>query len=209
MLLDYASVIKQFNVNVTGIIHVGGHIGEELKTYKKHNVSNLIVFEPQKPCFDILKKEADSLEFENIQLVNKALGSDFGTVVMYCNVPDGLCSSVLKPKDVYQLDPNFDFSIREEVEMVTLDSVVGEDHNYNFLNMDTQGYELQVLKGSSKTLEKIDYVYTEVNNAELYEGCPMVQDLDEYLGGFNFVRVKIGWGHPTWGDAFYIKEHLI
>lgn len=34
MLLDYASVIKQFNVNVTGIIHVGGHIGEELKTYK-------------------------------------------------------------------------------------------------------------------------------------------------------------------------------
>jgi len=32
MLLSYASLVKQYGVNVTGVIHVGGHIGQEMET---------------------------------------------------------------------------------------------------------------------------------------------------------------------------------
>ena len=56
----------------------------------------------------------------------------------------------------------------EEVEVHLLDEYDCKD--YNFINMDVQGYELEVLKGGTKVLEKVDYVYCEVNRDEVYEG---------------------------------------
>jgi FkbM family methyltransferase len=208
MLLSYRSLIDQYDANVTGVIHVGGHIGQEMETYQKNNVKNLIVFEPQKIPFQKLSSVVDSIGFNNVKLINKALGNSCATVEMTCN-DGGLCSSILKPKHVLQQYPDIIFDRKESVEMVTMDSVIGETHDYNFLNMDTQGYELEVLKGATKTLEKIDYVYTEVNNTEVYENNALIEEIDEFLIDYNMVRVVTDWMGGTWGDAFYIRKNLI
>ena len=78
----------------------------------------------------------------------------------------------------------------------------------NFMNVDVQGYELEVFKGGKETLEQIEYVYCEVNRGEMYEGNPMIEELDEYLGGYGFERVETHWPETwyKWGDAFYIKN---
>ena len=208
MLLSYSSLVKQYNINVKGVIHVGGHIGQEMETYRKNNVDNLIVFEPQQVPFQKLKSVADSLDFPNIQLVNKALGNSCANVEMTCN-EDGLCSSILNPKHVLEQYPNIIFDRKETVEMITMDSFIDENHNYNFLNMDTQGYELEVLKGSKKTLEKIDCVYTEVNNTGVYENNALIEEIDQFLKDYNMVRVVTDWMGGTWGDAFYIRQNLL
>lgn len=208
MLLSYSSLIDQYDANVTGVIHVGGHIGQEMETYQKNNVKNLIVFEPQKIPFQKLSSVVDFIGFNNVKLINKALGNSCATVEMTCN-DGGLCSSILKPKHVLQQYPDIIFDRKESVEMVTMDSVIGETHDYNFLNMDTQGYELEVLKGATKTLEKIDYVYTEVNNTEVYENNALIEEIDEFLIDYNMVRVVTDWMGGTWGDAFYIRQNLI
>jgi len=209
MLLNFNSLAKQYNVQVTGVIHVGGHIGEEMETYKKSNVQNLIVFEPQKHCYDQLREEANRVGLINAKIVNKALGSQTGRIEMTSD-PTGLCGSILKPKLHLELSPDVIFSVKEEVDLSTLDDEIDEDHSYNFLNMDTQGYELEVLKGGKRVLEKIQYVYTEVNQAEVYENNAMIHELDEFLATYDIERVATGWhGSQTWGDAFYIKRGLI
>jgi len=208
MLLSFNSLIRKYSINVTGVIHVGGHIGQEMKTYRKNNVDNLIVIEPQQVPFQKLKSVVDSLDFPNIQLVNKALGNRCDTVEMTCN-DDGLCSSILNPKHVLEQYPDIIFDRKETVEMVTMDSVIGENHNYNFLNMDTQGYELEVLRGAKKTLQKINYVYTEVNNTEVYENNALIEEIDEFLKDYNMIRVETDWMGVTWGDAFYIRQDFI
>lgn len=208
MLLSFNSLIRKYNINVTGVIHVGGHIGQEMETYKKNNVENLIVFEPQKVPFQKLTDVVNSIGFDNINLINKALGSSCATVEMTCN-DDGLCSSILNPKHVLEQYPNIIFDRKETVEMVTMDSVIRKNHSYNFLNMDTQGYELEVLKGAKNTLKTIDCVYTEVNNTEVYEDNALIEDIDDFLKGYNMVRVETDWMGGTWGDAFYIKQDLI
>ena len=138
------------------------------------------------------------------------------------------CSSILKPTKVLINYPDIDFSTKETVDMVTLDSVISENHNFNFLNIDVQGYELEVLKGAEKTLQNIDYVFTEVNLVDLYEGNPLVEDMDNFLQSCGLVRVKTQWHEDaappdgvqysdmvgmlygvSWGDAFYIREDLI
>ena len=208
MLLSFNSLIRKYSISVTGVIHVCGHIGQEMETYKKNNVGNLIVFEPQKVPFQKLTDVVNSIGFDNITLINKALGNSCATVEMTCN-DDGLCSSILNPKHVLEQYPNIIFDRKETVEMVTMDSVIGENHNYNFLNMDTQGYELEVLKGAKNTLKTIDFVYTEVNNTEVYENNALIEDIDNFLKEYNMVRVETDWMGGTWGDAFYIKQDLI
>ena len=75
--------------------------------------------------------------------------------------------------------------------------------------MDVQGYELEVLKGGTKTLEKVDYVYCEVNRDEVYENNAYVEELDEFLKGYNMERVMTSWEGQIWGDALYVRKNLL
>ena len=61
-----------------------------------------------------------------------------------------ISSSVLKPKVHLQMHPGVGFPGREEVEMDRLDNFAEETGKFNFINMDVQGYELEVLKGGVK-----------------------------------------------------------
>ena len=90
--------------------------------------------------------------------------------------------------------------------MVRLDDELKDNDKYNFINIDVQGYELEVFKGSSQILKNVDYIMTEVNKSEVYKNCAMVEDLDNFLSKFNFKRVETTWDGITWGDAFYIKN---
>jgi hypothetical protein len=91
--------------------------------------------------------------------------------------------------------------------MVTLDEYMKTiPLEYNFINMDVQGYELEVMRGAMNTLDKIDYIISEVNKEELYENCVRVDRLDNFLSKFGFKRVETNWEGVTWGDALYIKD---
>jgi hypothetical protein len=89
--------------------------------------------------------------------------------------------------------------------MFRLDDIDLDLSKYNFLNIDVQGYELEVFKGAFGSLKNIDYIISEVNRDEIYEGCPHIDELDNFLIQFNLQRVETNWAGDTWGDAFYIK----
>jgi FkbM family methyltransferase len=203
MLLNFSHLHKKYNMNISGIIHIGGHYGEEILEYVNNGILKIVVFEPLSKNFQILH--------ENIKDVNAniighqiALGSKKGIATMNLSSNDAQSSSILNPKEHLTLHPNVTFNGTEEVGVRTLDSF--KYKNYNFLNMDVQGYELEVLKGSKKTLERIDYVYCEVNRGEVYENNAMVDDVDDFLSNYNFSRVETDWTGKLWGDALYIKN---
>ena len=55
-------------------------------------------------------------------------------------------------------------------------------------------------------INKIQLVIAEVNRDEVYEGCPMIEDIDSYLEGFGFERLTVEWQSESWGDALYVKR---
>jgi FkbM family methyltransferase len=209
MLMSLSSIKSKYKIDITGLIHVGGHIGEEVSDYYSKGIDNIIIFEPLPQSFVQLESEVAKYQFKKIKLINKALGSKNKQIEMNVCNQDGLCSSLLNPKHVLEQYPHIKFPNKQLVDMITMDSIIGENHNYNFLNMDTQGYELEVLKGSKKTLKKINFVYTEVNNIEVYENNALIEDIDKFLEEYDMVRVETDWMGTTWGDAFYIKKNLI
>ena len=79
------------------------------------------------------------------------------------------------------------------------------------MSIDTQGYELEVLKGAAENLANIDYLIVEINRELLYENSPLEGDIDKYLRTHNFIRVVTSyWGKEcVWGDGFYMKKNNI
>ncbi len=209
MLLSFDKLEHDFGLKMEGVIHIGAHHGQEVPSYIERGVENILLFEPQPECFDILVDrfaEEDSVLVENL-----ALGSSVCKNSMYTETANGgQSSSVLKPAIHTQQYPSIVFNGKIDIDMTTLDKYF-EDNDmdpsfYNTINIDVQGYELEVFRGAESTLEHIDYIITEINRAEVYEGCAKSEDLDEFLGGIGFVRKITDWAGNTWGDAFYTRE---
>jgi FkbM family methyltransferase len=205
MILSFTNIVKKYNMNISGIIHIGAHQGQEVREYVENGYQDIIMFEPLTENFRVLEENLKDMN-ANITAHQVALGNEEKNVVMYLSDNGLLSSSVLKPKVHLQLHPSVGFPTTEEVEMKRLDSFVEETKNFNFINMDVQGYELEVLKGGMETLKHIDYVYCEVNRDELYEGNVFIEDLDKFLADYSMERVETDWAGTLWGDALYIRK---
>ena len=202
MLID---ISKHINKPVKGIIQVGAHIGNELSELKKL-CNDILMFEPQKNVYDQLIKNIGN--DKQIIAENFALGAVPSKAKMYKEYANSGQSSSLMAPSLHTIQyPSIQFTDMEEVEIKTLDQYLeSSNKEYNVLLLDVQGYELEVLKGASKTLSKIDYILCEVNRAELYKGCPMYTEIENYLKQFNFICEEVNWIGLTWGDAFYVKQ---
>ena len=55
-------------------------------------------------------------------------------------------------------------------------------------------------------MERVDYVYCEVNRDEVYENNAYIEELDEFLSNYDMKRVETDWAGQIWGDALYIKN---
>lgn len=202
MILDFNTLSSKYNFNIKGIIHIGGHYGQEYDMYKNLNVP-ILFFEPLSNNFQHLQNKVKG--DPNVITYQCALGNENKLVTMNVEVANqGQSSSILKPKKHLEQYPHITFDYTEEVNMFRLDDIDIDLLKYNFINIDVQGYELEVFKGAKNTINNIEYIISEVNRDEVYENCPYVDDLDLYLT--NFERVETDWAGDTWGDALYIKK---
>ena len=77
----------------------------------------------------------------------------------------------------------------EKMNAITLDSAIESMVKPDFLKLDTQGSELDILQGAHGTLQHCLGVEAEVEFREIYESQPLFGDLAKYLqsNGFEFI----------------------
>lgn len=207
MLINLEELISKYNLNIKGIIHCGAHHAEEFKLYKKNKINNVVWIEanPEKVeyCKNYLINETDSI------VIGEAISDVDGDNVEFNITNNGESSSILKLKSHKNFYPEIDVIKKIKLQTKRLDTIINENSldfsKYNFLNLDLQGIELRAIKSLGNFIENIDYIYTEVNKEELYEGCDIVDDIDSFLIQYGFVRVETCWTHAGWGDSLYIK----
>jgi len=189
-------LIDHHRMNIQGVIHVGANTGEEYIMYRECGINPIIWFEP-------------SGAHEKIQgglVMPFALGAERGREYLWESFPKSNHSSFLQPNLHLLYYPNIGFRAAiKPVAIYRLDELMATNiPPANFLIIDTNGYELEVLIGTEQYLFKVDYIYTEVYKEELYKGVPMIKDIDEFLT--DFTRVETWWYEHGWGDALYIRK---
>lgn len=202
MLMSFSQLCEKHDLKINGVIHIGAHYGEEIGDYVNYGIKEFIFFEPVKLNFQVLESNLKNYDV-NFRAHNVALGSKKQKSMMFVSDNERQSSSILTPKVHLTHHPNVGFPAKEEVEVDVLDNYITD--GFNFINMDVQGYELEVLKGATKTLDHIQYVYCEVNRAEVYENNAMIEDIDNFLSNYNMKRVETDWAGGIWGDALYVN----
>jgi FkbM family methyltransferase len=202
MYISLNELVNKYNINFKGILHVGAHECEELVDYEQHISRDKILWVEAIPE----KVEFCKNKFNNLNIEN-AVVSDKIETVTFNMANNGQSSSILELglHKHYHPDVRYNGCFKCETQMLK-DIIPKYNIEFNFLNFDIQGAELKALKGMEEYLQKVEYVYTEVNSDYVYKGCAIVSELDEYLAKYGLIRVETYWTNCKWGDAFYIRK---
>lgn len=213
MLIDFKFLFEKYKVNATGVLHIGAHTGQEAEAYSANGIENVIWIEANPELFKKLLEHVAGIA--GTVCINACISDTDGEKkVFHISSNEGQSSSFLELGTHAVVHP--DVTYVKDIECTTkrIMSIFYENglniDDFTFLNIDLQGAELFALKGMGGLLDRVQYAYLEVNKAELYKDCALVEEIDEYMAVFNFIRVETLWaGNTNWGDAFYVKKNLL
>lgn len=216
MLIDFRELFPRWNIQPKGVLHVGANIGEEAPVYLELGIERQIWIEPNPQMVEKLVANLSNNPKAFIHMV--CAGDENKEVVLHISNNAGQSSSVLELGTHRDVHPDVFYVEDITVPMVRLDTFFRETdiqsdkeqyslEGIDFLNIDTQGFEASVLRGMGELLHNFKWAYLEVNKAELYKQCALVEEIDKYLTDFGFERVETMWaGNTNWGDSLYIKK---
>jgi len=197
---------KHFTKELKGAIHIGAHHGEEKQWYEENKINPVVWVEANPNYLEIIKKTVgDDL------VIISGVGNE--TKKGLFNISNnGQSSSFLELETHKRMHPDVFFVDKIEVNIKRMSDILNEYNlnidNYNFLNLDIQGYELEAIKGFDDNISKFDYIYSEVNSNYLYKNCALINEIDEYLSKYGFTRVDTVMTGAQWGDALYKKNNI-
>jgi FkbM family methyltransferase len=204
------------NRSIKTIIDVGAHKGEFAQNALQiESVNKIIAFEPQKKIFSLLKEKFS--DNDKIVLINFALSEKVEKRIMKINKMTATStlnheinndSLYFKFKSflLYQKNSIID---EEEIDTTTFDAFFnGEMFDENtLLKIDTEGYEIHVLKGSEQKIREMKYILIENQFSKMYKNVNF-RDCHDFLRKKNFKLLK-KFRFPTlhYEDRLYINEH--
>jgi FkbM family methyltransferase len=206
MILGFSDYKDKYDFSdVKGIIHVGAHHGQEYEDYQAYFHKDVTIhwFEPIEESYRKLVENLDGRP--NNFFYNLGLGSENTKKKIWKDSGnEGQSSSFLKPMKHLDIFPHITFEDQQEIEIFRLDDLF--IRNSNALVLDTQGYELEVLKGANETIGFVNHIFCEVNSEEVYEGCPSLYDLDMFLQSHGFTLKENWWTEHKWGDCYWSRN---
>lgn len=150
-ILSYNSPWKKTNGKQKAFIDVGANIGSiclPIAVAKKDWI--IIAYEPNPAIYDRLVKNIEINDISNVITSNKGLSSEKGQLSL--NVPSSSkanfgSSSYLENSDISKLK-------KVNTIVTTLDEELSTQYEVSAIKIDTQGFELEVLKGAQDIIKK-------------------------------------------------------
>lgn len=203
MLITVKEIVNAWSIQPTGVIHVGAHAAEESNDYQQYNWKPVTWIEANPLLIDHL---SEIVPKEDV-VICAALWDEDGVKIDFNIATNGESSSLLVPAQHLNEYPEIHFTNKLNLQTKRLDSLMKDVPN--FLNLDVQGAELRVLRGMGKLINSLDYIYTEVNDVELYVDCAKLNEIDEFLVSNGFHRICLRRsGDAGWGDALYARSDI-
>jgi FkbM family methyltransferase len=149
-----------------------------------------IGFEPDEEECEALRERYHDRPW--VEIVAQGLGREAGTETIHIT-REPACSSLYEPlDDVIDRHPRLEpqrLADNQQIEVVTLDEWCRRSgvERIDFIKLDTQGSELDVLRGAARTLDSVIAVQTEVEFNRMYEGQPLFGDVDRFLRDRGFM----------------------
>lgn len=167
--------------NITTLLDIGANVGVFSSVMKNH-----------KPDLDIFMLEANPfcdsmLNRTGIPYEIACLSNESKEVKLYINRKNMICTGVS-----YYQEQTIHYSPEDYMlaETKLLDDVVlkrfGKQKAFEFIKMDTQGSELDIIRGGMKTIEQAKHIQIEVTLIEYNKGSPLIGEVVSFMKEIGF-----------------------
>ncbi len=172
------------------ILEVGANVGYYalLETKLAGPSGRLYAIEPSPYNFETLKKNIAYNEIRNAYLHQAAFGEKNSKTIFYVYDKSNL-SSFIKRDDMGME------CTEVEVDVITLDDFLS-NKEVDFIRMDVEGYEKEILKGSEKALaegRRPKYFFIEVHSELLHKKGSSAREIVEFLQSHGYEIRKSFW----------------
>jgi len=199
-------LLRENKVNL--VLDIGANTGQFARELRELGYRGRIVsFEPLKSAYAELalaaKTDARWTTF------NWGIGGADGSAQL--NVASNAQSSSLRamlPRHLASA-PESAYNGRETITLRTLDSIIDsiatEGENI-YLKSDTQGYEVEVLRGAENTLNRVAGLQIELSLVPLYDGETLLADMIHGLAarGFQLMSLEQVFADPATGQLLQV-----
>lgn len=210
MIIDVRNIVENYpDIKIRGVIHVGAFYAEEYSDYMSVGIKDQIWVEANKKlASDIAVNFQNNLDV----IVYNELIFDEEKEYTFNITNNGCSSSILQLKEHAKIYPHIQYIGTVRMTSKRFDSLIKRDNidmtKYNLLTVDVQGVDLNVMKSFGDYIKHFNFIITEVNTIEMYEGCNLVHEIDEYLSQYGFSREYTSLDScGGWGDALYVKRN--
>ncbi len=217
-----------------GIIDIGSREGLHPVFNGVASLGEVVGFEPDiEECKRLNDNINSATRYRSLKFLPFGLGSADGERTLHLCRSRGN-SSLYKPNrsllDRFPDASRWDIESELTIPVRSLDGIIDDPKidlpkHIDFVKIDTQGTELEILKGARKTLfSQVVGVEVEVEFARLYDSSALFREVDLFLSeiGFTLFRLRrfewvrrnyeyqpeLSAGQLVFGDALYLRDPL-
>ena len=188
------------------LLDVGAHKGETISNFLKNfKIKNIYSFEASKNTYQTLKTNIDKIKNiykeTNIEIFNFGVGNSVESKIFY-ELPDSNSSTfnLIDQKSSYFKRKNKilsfffkkKFNIKKNyVSQIKLSQFIKNKEliKIDILKIDTEGYELDVLKGLEEKIKIVNFIYFEHHYDNMIIKNYKFSEIHEFLSHKGFYRV--------------------
>ena len=173
------------------LVDVGANQGNySLEAFRICPSIKIFAFEPHPITFASLSKRLE--DYRNITAINKGISSENGVLSLYDYPGNDGSSHASLFQDVITEIHGAGSAVSHDVELTTLDHFIDSESikEIDLLKIDTEGNELQVLRGGVKAISegKIKAIHFEFNEMNVSSRA-FFRDFWKLLDGYRFYRL--------------------
>ena len=210
--------LKQNIKNLNTFIDVGSHKGTYTDMIKNNfSVKKIIMIEPQKKIFHFIQKKYRYAK--NVFIFNNVISDNKKMKLLFINKHD-LTSSLTKidkknrylnlKAKVFGGNINEMILKKRRIKSLKLIDIIKNKKikKIDLLKVDTEGHELQVLKGIGVYLRtNIKFILIELHNSDIFLDYDAIK-IHKYLKKNNFLLKKtFKFPFTTWEDRIYLNKN--
>ena len=183
---NYIEDLVRKGVKIECIYDIGGWMGNWTE-----NMSNGILNNKEFIVFEGNPYYLDALNRLNKKVFIDILSDKKGIEIDYYDTP-------LSGESYYKENTNFYKECIPKKRITnTLDNIIQENHLNlpDFIKIDTQGSELDILKGGTQALNHASLIYTECPIVKYNNGAPNIQNYLDFFDNFGFYPINILESH--------------
>jgi len=199
--------VRDMDINPNAILDIGAHTGQF------HNWAKRVW-----PDVGVFMVEANPLHesaLDRLAMMNgdnyliAALGDEEREVTFYTrsDKPQTEGNSYYKEAGWWDIPQLIQES---KVNLQKLDNIFEDEAVFELIKIDTQGSELDILKGGKELVSRASVVVLEVSIIEYNEGAPTPEDFTDYMNSIGFEEKMCIGEHisnePKWKDVIVQKD---